>query len=135
MPPALAAAGYNLTDPGRYQNLTDDFSAQINAFKAANCDIMVGIPIPPDFTTFWTQARSKASSPSWFRSPRRCSSPKASRLSASLGHNLTCEVWWSPNHPFKSSLTGETCAELAAGFEAAAGRQWTHAGRLCACAV
>ncbi len=24
-----------LTDPGRYQNLTDDFSAQINAFKAA----------------------------------------------------------------------------------------------------
>ena len=32
----LRQQGYTLTDPGRYQNLTDDFSAQINAFKAAN---------------------------------------------------------------------------------------------------
>ena len=30
-----AEAGYQMIDPGRYQNLTDDFSAQINAFKAA----------------------------------------------------------------------------------------------------
>ena len=35
--PGFSAAGFTLTDPGRYQNLTDDFSAQINAFKAANC--------------------------------------------------------------------------------------------------
>ena len=34
---ARRAQGYKLTDPGRYQNLTDDFSAQINAFKDANC--------------------------------------------------------------------------------------------------
>ncbi|MEL7092297.1 MAG: ABC transporter substrate-binding protein, partial [Pseudomonadota bacterium] len=31
-PPVLADQGYGLTDTGRYQNLTDDFSAQINAF-------------------------------------------------------------------------------------------------------
>ena len=36
-PPVLEKLGYKLTDPGRYQNLTDDFSAQINAFKKANC--------------------------------------------------------------------------------------------------
>ena len=35
-PPVLKEKGFTLTDPGRYQNLTDDFSAQINAFKAAN---------------------------------------------------------------------------------------------------
>ena len=33
-PPVLAKLGYTLIDPGRYQNLTDDFSAQINAFKS-----------------------------------------------------------------------------------------------------
>ncbi len=32
-PPALAAAGYKVVDPGRYHNLTDDFSAQISASR------------------------------------------------------------------------------------------------------
>ena len=54
--PGFAAAGFQLTDPGRYQNLTDDFSAQINAFKAANAEIVTGVVIPPDFTTFRNQA-------------------------------------------------------------------------------
>ena len=35
-PPVLDKLGYKLTDPGRYQNLTDDFTAQIAAFKKAN---------------------------------------------------------------------------------------------------
>lgn len=43
-----------------------------------------------------------------------------------LGHNLTCEIYWSPAFPFKSSLTGESSAELAAGFSKVAGRQWTQ---------
>jgi branched-chain amino acid transport system substrate-binding protein len=32
-PPVLDKLGYKLVDPGRYQNLTDDFTAQIAAFK------------------------------------------------------------------------------------------------------
>jgi hypothetical protein len=48
-----------LVDPGRYQNLTDDFSAQINAFKQGNVEIVTGVPIPPDFTTFWNQAKQQ----------------------------------------------------------------------------
>src|SRR5437870_11535268 len=34
LPPALAAAGYRLVDPGRYQVMNNDFSSQIAAFKA-----------------------------------------------------------------------------------------------------
>ena len=37
MPPALSQMGFKLTDPGRYENLQDDFSAQISAFKDASC--------------------------------------------------------------------------------------------------
>ncbi len=62
-PPVLAEQGYTLTDPGRYQNLTDDFSAQINAFKGANAEIITGVVIPPDFTTFWTQAKQQGFTP------------------------------------------------------------------------
>src|SRR5450432_1200381 len=39
-PPAFASAGYTLTDPGRYTDLAQDFSAQISAFKKANVEIL-----------------------------------------------------------------------------------------------
>ena len=55
-PPVLDKLGYKLVDPGRYQNLTDDFTAQIAAFKKAECDIITGVVLPPDFTTFWNQS-------------------------------------------------------------------------------
>jgi hypothetical protein len=48
LPPALEKRGCKLVDPGRYQNLSDDFSAQIAAFKKANCEIITGVVIPPD---------------------------------------------------------------------------------------
>ena len=46
-PPVLEKGGYKLTDPGRYQNLTDNFSAQIGAFKSAGCEIITGVVLPP----------------------------------------------------------------------------------------
>ena len=62
-PPVLDKLGYKLTDPGRYQNLTDDFSAQITAFKAAKAEIVTGVVLPPDFTTFWNQANQQGFKP------------------------------------------------------------------------
>jgi branched-chain amino acid transport system substrate-binding protein len=35
-------------------------------------------------------------------------------------------VWWSASHPFRSSLTGQSCADLAAAFTEATGRPWTQ---------
>src|SRR4030095_16621123 len=52
LPPALAKAGYKLTDPGRYQVMNNDFTAQISAFKAVGAEIVTGNMIPPDFATF-----------------------------------------------------------------------------------
>jgi branched-chain amino acid transport system substrate-binding protein len=48
---------------------------------------------------------------------------------ASLGDRgvgLSSEIWWSPNHPFASSLTGESAKVLAEGYVAAAKRPWTQ---------
>ncbi len=125
MPPILKKAGYQLTDPGRYQNLSDDFSAQINAFKQAGCEIMTGIPIPPDFTIFWTQAKQQGFNPKLVSVAKALLFPESVAALGPLGHNLTNEVWWSPNHPFKSSITGESAGVMAKGFEAAAKRRWT----------
>ena len=125
-PPVLEAQGYTLTDPGRYQNLTDDFTAQINTYKAANCDIVTGVPIPPDFTTFWTQAKQQGFAPKAASIGKAILFPVAVEALGDAGHNLSSEVWWSPNHPFSSSLNGMSASELAAGYTAATGRQWTQ---------
>lgn len=125
-PPVLDAQGYALTDTGRYQNLTDDFSAQINAFKAANCEIVTGVPIPPDFTTFWTQAKQQGFNPKAASIGKAILFPQAVDALGDQGHNLSSEIWWSPNHPFASSITGQSAGDLAASYTAATGKQWTQ---------
>ncbi|MEL7099125.1 MAG: ABC transporter substrate-binding protein [Pseudomonadota bacterium] len=125
-PPVLDAQGYALTDPGRYQNLTDDFTAQINAFKQANVEIVTGVPIPPDFTTFWTQMKQQGFTPKAASIGKAILFPTAVEALGDAGHNLSSEVWWSPSHPFASSLTGQSAGDLATGYTAATGRQWTQ---------
>ena len=126
VPPAFKAAGYETIDPGRYQNLTDDFSAQITAFKNAGAEIVTGVVLPPDFTTFWNQANQQGFKPKAVSVGKAILFPESVEVLGEAGNNLSSEVWWSPNHPFKSSLTGQSAGDLAAAFEAAAGRQWTQ---------
>ena len=63
LPASADKQGYTLVDPGRYPTGTDDFSAQINQFKKAGVEIVTGVPIPPDFTTFWKQAQQQGFKP------------------------------------------------------------------------
>ncbi|HKD31135.1 MAG TPA: ABC transporter substrate-binding protein [Xanthobacteraceae bacterium] len=125
-PPVLEKQGYRLTDPGRYQNLTDNFSAQIAAFKGANCEIITGVVLPPDFTTFWKQALQQGFKPKIASIGKAILFPVAVEALGRDGNNLSCEVWWSPSHPFKSSLTGMTAQALAGAYESATRKQWTQ---------
>jgi branched-chain amino acid transport system substrate-binding protein len=125
-PPVLDKLGYKLTDPGRYQNLTDDFSAQINAFKKAECDIITGVMIPPDFPTFWNQAQQQGFKPKAASIGKAILFPVAVEALGKNGNNLSSEVWWSPSHPFKSSLNGMSAKALADAYEKVSGKQWTQ---------
>jgi len=125
-PPVLEKMGYSLTDPGRFQNLTDDFSAQINAFKQAQSDIITGVVIPPDLTTFWNQAKQQGLKPKVASIGKALLFPQTVESLGDAGHNLSTEVWWTPSHPFKSSLTGQTTKEVADAFTASTGRPWTQ---------
>ena len=126
LPKPMAELGYTITDPGRFQSLTDDFSAQISAFKAANCEIVTGVVITPDFTTFWNQAAQQGLSVKACTTAKALLFPVAVEGLGDAGHNLSTEVWWSPSHPFTSSLTGQSAGALAAGYTEATGRQWTQ---------
>jgi branched-chain amino acid transport system substrate-binding protein len=39
---------------------------------------------------------------------------------------LSTEVWWSPNHPFKSSLNGMSAKQVAEAYESTTKKQWTQ---------
>ena len=125
-PPALAKDGYKIVDPGRYQNLTQDFSAQIQAFRDAKAEILTGVPIPPDFTTFWNQALQKGFKPKIASVGKALLFPASVEALGDNGNGLSTEVWWTPTYPFKSTLSGQSCRQLGDAYEAATGKQWTQ---------
>jgi branched-chain amino acid transport system substrate-binding protein len=125
-PPVLEKLGYKLTDPGRFQDLTDDFSAQIAAFRKSEAEIVTGVVIPPDFTTFWNQANQKGFTPKAASIGKAILFPVAVDALGKSGNNLSSEVWWSPSHPFKSSLSGASAGDLAAAYSTATGKAWTQ---------
>jgi len=125
--PAFARPlGYNITDPGRYADGTTDFTAQIAAYRNGNCEILTGVPIPPDFTTFYKQAASQGYIPKVATIAKAMLFPSSAQALGSLAENIGTEYWWGPTHPFTSSLTKQNCAHIAAAYEKQTGDQWTQ---------
>jgi len=118
--------GYKIVDPGRYQNLTEDFSSQISKYKQAGAEIMTGVPLPPDFTNFWKQASQQGFKPKIASVGKALLFPASVEALGDIGEGMSTEVWWSPNHPFTSSLNGVTAKQLADDYTAKTGKQWTQ---------
>ena len=125
-PKPLAKEGFTLTDPGRFQNMNNDFSAQIAAFKKDGCEIVTGVVIPPDAKTFLTQAKQQGYKPKVVTLGKALLFPAAIEALGDLGDGLSTEVWWSPSHPFTSSLTRQSAKQLADSYESLAKKQWTQ---------
>lgn len=125
-PKPLAGMGFTLTDPGRFQNGTQDFSAQIAAFKKEGVDIVTGVVIPPDAKTFLTQAKQQGFKPKIITLGKALLFPGAIEALGDLGDGLSTEVWWSPSHPFSSSLTKQSAKALAEAYETGTKKQWTQ---------
>jgi branched-chain amino acid transport system substrate-binding protein len=121
--PVLRGQGYRVVDPGRYQGEKDSFEAEIEQFKAAGAEIVTGVPLPPDFATFWKQAAALDYRPkiaSVGKAPLFPSFVEAIGTAA----GISTEVSWSPRHPFTSSLTGAGAGQLATDYQSGTGRQW-----------
>ena len=126
LPPALTRAGYKLHDAGRYQVMNNDFTSQISAFKAAGAEIVVGNMIPPDFSTFWSQAAQQGFKPKIVTIGKALLFPSAVESLGARGGGLSTEIWWTPNFPFKSGLTGQTARQLTDAYTKATSRPWTQ---------
>ena len=126
--PLLAADGYTIVDPGAYETGTTDFSSQIAMFKAEGCEIFNSFPIPPDFAAFWRQAAQQGLHRQFkiVQVAKTGLFPSDIEALGDLGKNIASAAYWHKAFPYKSSLTGVGGQELADGYEAAAGKQWTQ---------
>jgi branched-chain amino acid transport system substrate-binding protein len=125
-PPVLQAKGFKLVDAGRFNPMTGDFSAQISLFKSSNVEILTGTLPPPAFSTFWSQAAQQGFKPKVATVARALLFPAAVDNLGGRATGLSTEMWWSPSHPFKSSLTGQSAAQWCAEYERDTKRQWTQ---------
>lgn len=124
-PPALAAKGFKVVDRGRFQSPINNFSSFISAFKSAGVDIVTGVVPPPDFANFWNQAGQQGFQPKIVTVAKATEFPASIAAFGERANGLTVELMWSPAHPFKSSLTGQSARQLADAYMAASGKPWT----------
>lgn len=120
------ARGYTVIDSGLAPYGTTDFSSYINDWKSAGAEIFTGNFIPPDFASLWRQCREMGYIPKVATIGRSVLFPASvEALGGDLGVGLTTEVWVHKVSPFRSSLTGQTPADLAEAYENATGKQWS----------
>ena len=126
-PPMAKAAGYTPVDGGPYPDGTSNFTSMISTFKSHDCEIFLNCPLPPDFNTFWKEAAQQGFKPKLATVAKVLLFPADVKALGSLVNNIATDSWWSPFAPYKSSLTGETAAQLALDYQKSTGQQWTQA--------
>ena len=123
----LPGRGYKVIDPGRFPYFTRDYSGLISQFKKEKVEILTGVVIPPDWATAWRQCRQLGFLPKIATVGKAILFPSAVQaIGGDLPLGLTSEVWWSPHHPFRSSLTGESARDLCEAWSKENGRPWTQ---------
>jgi branched-chain amino acid transport system substrate-binding protein len=125
-PERCAAQGFETVDGGAFQPMTEDFSTQIQLFKKEGCEICSCVFIPPEMANFWKQALQQGYHPKIFQAVKASLFPTAIEAMGKAGDGIVGPCWFHPTYPYKSSLTGETAAQLCEDFEARTNQQWTQ---------
>jgi branched-chain amino acid transport system substrate-binding protein len=124
-PKFMTAKGYTCVQPSNYQQFTEDYTQQITMFKKGGVELIMGNMVPPDFTNFWKQAMQQGLSPKACLVGKAILFPGSVEALGDVANGLLTELWWHRTFPWTSSLTGETCAQLADDFEAKTGQEQT----------
>jgi branched-chain amino acid transport system substrate-binding protein len=118
-PPILKGAGYNMSLSTPYTDGLTNYTSMISQFKNAKADFFTNAPEPPDFATMWTQSLQQGFKPKLATVAKVLLFPTDAYAMGSKAYNIATDAWWVPSLPWHSSLTGETCPQVADAFTAA----------------
>ena len=91
----------------------------ISQFKSNGDDFFTNVPLPPDFAIMWTQALQQGFKPKLATVAKVLLFPTDAYAMGNKVYNIATDAWWVPSLPWHSSLTGDTCPQLAGAFTAA----------------
>jgi branched-chain amino acid transport system substrate-binding protein len=118
-PQVLKPMGYNLDLSAAYTDGLTNYTSMISQFKGHGDDFFTNVPLPPDFATMWTQALQQGFRPKLATVAKVLLFPTDAYALGSKVYNIATDAWWVPELPWTSSLTQQTCTELATAFTAA----------------
>lgn len=125
-PPALKEAGYAIVDPGRFSLQGEvNYAAMVSQFKSSNVEIVTGALPPPFFIEFWKECLRQQFKPKAVTVAKAVEFPEALMPFKRDASGITSLVWWSPKHPWKSGMTGQSADQLAHTYMQASQRNWT----------
>jgi branched-chain amino acid transport system substrate-binding protein len=113
-PPIAKAAGYTIDLSTAYTDGLTNYNSMISQFKNAKADFFTNVPLPPDFATMWKQSLQQGFRPKLATVAKVLLFPTDAYAMGSEVYNVATDSWWVPSLPWHSSLTGQTCTELAA---------------------
>ena len=117
--------GYDIIDPGRFDLPAGSYATQIAEFRAAGAEIVQGVMPPPAFTLFWTQCAQQGYQPKAVIAGKSSEYPASINPLGDKAIGISVPIWWTPNFPYSSSLTGQSAMEVARAYEDTEKRQWT----------
>jgi len=118
-PMIAKSKGYNVELSAAYTDGLQNYSSMISKFKANGDDFFTNVPLPPDFATMWKQALQQGFRPKLATVAKVLLFPTDAYAMGSEVYNIATDSWWVPSLPWHSSLTGQSCEELAAAYTAA----------------
>jgi branched-chain amino acid transport system substrate-binding protein len=128
--PAASERGHTLVDLGAYREPAGDFHAQIGRMREHGTDLVTSAATATDLALFHRQARESGLRPRlitcsrWLTYPHTHTTPAPDVHGELADTRVATLVYWSPDHPYRSSLEGTTCAELARAYQHATGSPW-----------
>ena len=126
-PAAFQERGFTYVDAGQFQDMTEDYSSVIQTFKKGGVEILSGTMITPDFLNFYKQAKQQSLNSKIAAIGKATTFPEGVSAFGALGTNMATSIIWHATYPYKSSLTGETCQQLADDYEKRVGSQYSPA--------
>jgi branched-chain amino acid transport system substrate-binding protein len=122
-PGIMKGAGYSIDMSTAYTDGLTNYTSMISQFKGHGDDFFTNGPLPPDFATMWTQALQQGFKPKLATVAKVLLFPTDAYALGSKAYNIATDAWWVPSLPWHSSLTGETCPDLATAYTAAGNGQ------------
>jgi branched-chain amino acid transport system substrate-binding protein len=125
-PPLFEQNGYKVIDGGAFPDGMEDYTSIISQFRKEAVEVVAAVMVPADFVNFTKQSAQQGFVPVVSTGGKAMLFPQTAEAIGPTGYGITCEQWWGPTFPYKSSLTGETCQQLADDFQKRTGYQWTQ---------